>query len=76
LRGRVAGTPVNHFQLSGADHPEQTVWRESHTKITLRTDTNSDGDIVNMMTGVLQHTTLHLQQDINSHIKLAVFLIS
>lgn len=66
----VSGTPINHFRLNGADHPEQTVWRENHTKIGLRTDTNGDSDTISVITGGLENATLSLQLDINSYIKV------
>lgn len=66
----VTGTPITHFQLGGADHPEQTAWRESHTKIGLKTDTNGDSDTLQVTTGALREAKLHLQLNINSYIKV------
>lgn len=66
----VTGTPINAFSLSGADHPEQTVWRKSHTQIGLRTDTNGDSDTVTVSTGGLAGAKIHVHLDISSYIKV------
>lgn len=66
----VKGTPINGFALNGADHPEQTVWRKSHTQIGLRTDTNGDSDTITITTGSVAQATVHLHLDINSYIKV------
>ena len=66
----VIGTPINGFSLTGADHPEQTVWRESHTQIGLRTDTNGDSDTVTVSTGGLNGATVRVHLEICSYIKV------
>ncbi|EPH9957439.1 hypothetical protein ACS38S_004129, partial [Escherichia coli] len=66
----VIGTPINGFSLTGADPPEQTVWRESHTQIGLRTDTNGDSDTVTVSTGGLNGATVRVHLEISSYIKV------
>lgn len=66
----VLGSPINHFRLTGTDHPEQTLWRKSHTQIGLRTDTNGDSDTINVITGGLEPARIRLQLDINGYIKV------
>lgn len=66
----VTGTPINGFSLTGADHPEQTVWRESHTQIGLRTDTNGDSDTVTVSTSGLNGATVRVHLEISSYIKV------
>ncbi|WP_316549024.1 DUF3604 domain-containing protein [Klebsiella michiganensis] len=67
---QVSGTPINGFSLTGADHPEQTVWREGHTQIGLRTDTNGDSDTVTVCTGGLNGATVRVHLEISSYIKV------
>lgn len=66
----VSGTPINRFELTGADHPEQVVWRANHTQIGLRTDTNGDSDTITVMTGGLAHARLKLHLNIGGYVKV------
>lgn len=66
----VTGTPINGFSLTGADHPEQTVWRESLTQIGLQTDTNGDSDTVTVTTGGMKGAKVHVHLEISSYIKV------
>lgn len=66
----VKGTTINHFHLSGADHPEQTVWRKSPTTLGVQTDTNGDSDTITIGTGGLKDASLNLRLSVNSYIKV------
>jgi len=66
----VLGASIAQFQLGGADHPEQTVWRKSHTRIGLRTDTNGDSDTVSITTTGLQQARIRLHLEIGGYVKV------
>ncbi|WP_223881552.1 hypothetical protein [Affinibrenneria salicis] len=66
----ITGTPINHFALVGADHPEQTVWRAGHTQIALRTDTNGDSDCIEIGVGALRDAALHIRLTIDGYVKV------
>lgn len=66
----IKGTTINHFQLHGADHPEQTLWRKSLTTIGVQTDTNGDSDTISIVTGGLKDASVSLKLAINSYIKV------
>ena len=72
----VLGSAITQFRLGGADHPEQRVWRKSHTQIGLRTDTNGDSDTVTITTTGLEQAHILLHLEIGGYIKVGDALTS
>lgn len=67
---RITGAVISGYRFFGADHPEQTVWREDATTLAFRTDTNGDIDSLEIELSGLEGARIEISSRVDSYIKV------